>query len=201
MSQDTINNITGLGNKTQKTLNLHKIITVGDLAQIRPGQIPVSINNLGTLISRAKSYIELREKSIPSVPATFMNITPQGTEMTTNLQIESQKTQDFKALIDTHSWMEQLVVIPDPINPKNLQQAVVCELSIEPSDRISLLCEWCTDDGTDDLCTMTYTPQLLIHFNPTLPVLTVQINPEDWAKMTNGNVLQNVVWETNAMKR
>jgi len=203
MSQDPINKITGLGRKTQETLNLHKIMTIGELAQLRPGQIPVSINNLGTLISRAKNYIKLREESLP--PPTFMTITSQGAHVVNDSKLTDNELKKpetlLKALIETHSWMEQLVVIPDPVDPKILRKGVVYELSVEPSNRVALLCEWCTEDGTDDLCSMTYSPLLLIHFNPILPILTVQIDPEDWSKMSNGNVLQNVVWETNAMKR
>jgi hypothetical protein len=197
MSSDPLNKINGLGTKTQQVLNLHNIMTVSQLAQLTPGQLPVSINNLGTLISRAKSYLTLRKE--PIVSTNMLTITSQGakTELT---QTTKPEETHFRALMDSHSWWEQRVVILDPVEPKTLRNAVIYELTIEPGDRIAFICEWCTEDGSNDICNMTYSPQLILHLNPNLPELTCKINPNDWANMTNANVLQNVLWETNTMR-
>ncbi len=200
MSNDPLNKINGLGTKTQQVLNLHNIMTVGQLSTLTPGQLPVSINNLGTLISRAKSYVKLRNE--PILPTSVVTITSKGAEThhPETTHTKAQETQ-FRALIESHSWLEQLVVIPDPLEPKTLRKAVVYELTIEPGDRIAFICEWCTEDGSNDICNMTYSPQLILHLNPSLPELNCNIDPNDWSKMSNANVLQNVIWETNTMRR
>ena len=198
MSDDPLNKINGLGAKTKEVLNSHNIHTISQLAQLTPGQLPVSINNLGTLISRAKAYIKLRNEYI--LPTSVLTITSQGAQ-TQPLEITKPQEPQFRALIEAHSWLEKLVLIPDPIEPKKLRKAIIYELTIEPGDRIAFICEWCTEDGSNDVCNMTYSPQLILHLNPSLPELMCKINPDDWNNMSNSNVLQNVLWETNTMRR
>jgi hypothetical protein len=194
--QDPVNNIVGVGPKAQKALQDLGITTVEQLANLRPGQ--VDYPNLGAMISRAKSYIKLR--AAPTEPSSVVKVSGTGVQVQT-LKPELATpvvTQETKFLIDTHSWADELVNVPDPVVPHKLLKAVVYELCVEPGDRVVFLCEWFSED--DSQCIMSYSPQLIFYLNPHLPELTCEVDPDDWSKMPKTHILQNVLWETNSMR-
>jgi hypothetical protein len=73
-------------------------------------------------------------------------------------------------------------------------------MTLEPENRISFMCSWVKKVGDKEkLCNMTYSPQLLYHFNLDLPLLELRIREEDYDSLPNKDVLNNVLWETNMM--
>ena len=122
-------------------------------------------------------------------------------------------------LISDHTWYETRVVIP---REEALAEAIIYELCIEPNERIAFVCTWVTSDSiastssfatavdsddktekrpADKLHTMTYSPQLLLHFNLDLPPLKVSIREEDFQVLPNQFTLVNVLWEVDMMQR
>ena len=120
---------------------------------------------------------------------------------------EEHKSEKF--LISDHTWYETRVVVP---RDDSLCEAIVYEISVEPHDRVAFVCTWVTPpdpeedekairEGKERLHTMTYSPQLLLHFNIDLPPLNVSIRDEDFQTMPNRHALLNALWEVGMMQK
>jgi hypothetical protein len=81
-----------------------------------------------------------------------------------------------------------------------MRDAIVYELVLDPCERVAFLCSWLSPTDRETLCSDTYTPMLIHHFNPgRLPLLYVQVRPADWGSIAQKQTLHNVLWETNVM--
>ncbi len=195
---DPIRNLEGIGPIKEKTFHACKIVTVGDLAKIVPGHSPVIVDNLGVLISRAKNYLKMKTEE--TAPTTVMRVTGQGAELQSLIAVKPETKKGSRVLIEQHSWMDKRVVVPDQNSANIMRQAVVYEICLDSDDRVSMLCEWIGEDDDSEIV-MTYSPQLIFHFNPQLAALVCEIDPSDWESMAKKHILKNVIWETNAMRR
>jgi hypothetical protein len=222
MADDALRgNISGVGVKTEQVLLQHGIKTVGDLASLKSGSVPVS--NLMTLIERAKQYLAAKHVVLEGVNTDLkpkVTVGIPNTDTPHQVPQECEPKVEDKYLLEDHSWWEMRVVIPCSSDSKGtnylLQEAIVYELSVESSQRVSFVCSWITTrsetaiqsgqlvDGsaqTDEcVCQMTYSPQLLYHFNPTLPALQVTLRQEDWEVLPHQACLNNVLEEINSMR-
>jgi len=119
-------------------------------------------------------------------------------------------------LIEDHSWFEQQVMVPlhdqGPVGAACvvLQPAVVYELNIDPTNRVSMLCQVVVpgasepndqDDGGDKVVSHSFSPQFIYHFNTTLPDLQVNISKADFDAIPNRFVVTNMVEEVNVMRQ
>jgi hypothetical protein len=223
MSTHPVSKIMGIGSVTSDALNSAGIKNVGDLSRAHPGQC--SVNNLSTFINRAKLYISERENvvspektsvssGIPTVVKTVTSPKPEDTLQTeTKNEDDSESNLNEKILIEDHTWWETKILIPNyDDDSRDLKEAIIYELSLEPFNRVSFICSWLHDtetDGEDDkgekpgetLCTMTYSPQMILHFNMDLPILKITVDTTDWESMENRFTIENVVWETNTMSK
>jgi len=129
---------------------------------------------------------------------------------------EPKEEEESKYLITDHSWWEMKVLIPRSLGLETadqsevdygLREAIIYEMSIEPHDRIAFMCSWIvsqdekSDKKKEQLCSMTYSPQLLLYFNLDLPPLDISIRPEDYEKLPNKHTLTNVLWEMTLMHK
>ena len=195
MSSHCVTKISGIGPGIASTLKLYKITTVGELANVVPGSF--KIPNLGTFISRAKLYISEREPQFEKSKDTLV-VDGQykvNEQVVPQCNAKNDEEVESKMLITNHSWFEKEVIIPDDNQMKN---AIVFELSIDPNNRVSLICANVEDE---QLCKMTYSPQLLMTLNAqTLPEFTVSIDPADWKTLKNKHTIVNTLFETNVIK-
>lgn len=221
---DPVNVLAGIGKVTAGALNKHGIHTVGELAKVLPGAF--DIPKLKTHIQRAKDYIaqiKPEKKSSPNSPnspritvggdtetqeqqGTKESKTLETLETSEKLDQEVEKKQDQEKqelesyLISDHTWFEIEVVVPIH---KELKRCIVFELSIEPHERITFLCTWVDldQDNNEVMTTMSYSPQLILHFNLFLPPLRVSIRPTDFDQLPNKHSFINMLWEVNTMQR
>jgi len=229
MADHSTTKILGVGKKTSEALAEHNILTVGQLADLESGQLP--IHNLSSLISRAKTYIQNVESTTldsQEPKSGIVNITPPlfFSSFTTKLATPNQpvasllkapnvKEEDAgtelayaeeKYMVTDHSWWEMKILLPraDKSNTDRpaMQEAIIYELSIEPHNRISFVCSWVItveSEHREKLCSMTYSPSFIFFFNLSLPPLEVSMRQEDLDKLDNKHVLTNVLTETNTM--
>lgn len=211
MASDPVSVLPGIGPKTKEKLNKHNIITVKQLAEADPSQI--SVNAIRTHIKNAKLHMGGGSEEVQSAPKIVLGgggVENQIEDKKNDERKDETKTEttneridDTQYLISDHTWFECKVVVPDQ---DSLNEVIVYELSIEPGDRISFVCEWVDQEEleTDEpkqVCTMSYSPQLLLHFNPELPPLRVSMLPEDLKALPNKHVFENVLWEISMMQR
>jgi hypothetical protein len=194
--QDPVKTITGIGEKTAQLLQSANVHTVGELAKVQPFGLGITIPNLGALISRAKIHIAKQTE-----PKNLVVVTNNGIRIEEIKETKETTLKQERTLISNHPWFEKLVIIPSFECSEKMIEVVIYELCLDPYERVSMLCGWNSDPESDDLCTMTYSPQFIFHYNSHLPRLTCSIDPDDWGSMNNKHVLQNVLWETNAMRR
>lgn len=116
---------------------------------------------------------------------------------------DEQMTPLEKVMIQDHSWWELKVLIPTESG--ELENAVIYEMSIDPTNRISFVCVWNINDDKHDeaekVAEMTYSPQIIYHYNiSSLPKLTVAICENEFNNLNNKWALKNALWETNMMR-
>jgi hypothetical protein len=198
MSDHSVSKITGIGPVNQKILENQNIATIGQLASLRPDQC--AINNVATFIKRAEQYIQEREPE-RKVPVESTQEAGYGED-------EYEHDEDSRTLIEDHTWWENKVQIPctnfSDRSGYDMKEAIIYELSLEPCNRVAFICSWVVSKDTEDkekLCTMTYSPQLILHFNQNqkLPELHISMSETSWNKLENKHTLENVLWETNLM--
>ncbi len=216
MGDSSVNVLRGIGPKTSALLNAAGILTISQLADATPSDIP-NITRAQHFIDLAKRYladakigtltarvVKSTFKQLPSTTTVKDVETPksivakdQSVLVEASTQPQQQDIVEFKYLITDHSWFEHTVMIP---TEKNLRKAAVYELSIEPNERIALICMSVEDDD-DTVTTHVVSPQLVYHFNLDLPPLKVYVQPEDFAKLKNKETLEQVLKEVNLMRR
>lgn len=113
-------------------------------------------------------------------------------------------TQLERVMVQDHSWWELKVLIPTESG--ELENAVIYEMSIDPTSRISFVCVWNINDGKSDeaekVAEMTYSPQMIYHYNiSSLPKLTVAICENEFNNLNNKWALKNTLWEANMMRK
>lgn len=133
---------------------------------------------------------------------------------------EASATEEASAvdrfLVSDHTWWEARVTIPrlfhaDGTTQHRLCEAIVYELVIDPTERVAFMCSWVESDRgaaptpnssstREKLLTMTYSPQILLHFNVDLPPLSVSITREDFDALPNQHTIRNVFWEVEVMQ-
>ena len=175
MADDVVSSLQGIGPVTSQTLKAAGIGTVNDLIQLqeRVSDIP----NITTLVERAKKHIQ--------------------THTVVEDESDCQTDAALRLMIEDHTWWEQPVFIP--VTPVQTKKAIVYEMVLDPNERIALLCSWVSDAG-EELCSSTYSPMMLKHFNQgTLPILRITVRPTDWNTIINRDTVANVLWETNMM--
>lgn len=233
MANHNVTSIDGVGKKKAQALAQEGVHTVGQLADLEPGECNVS--NLSNLIDRARKYLkaaDANESDIDKPVDIGLDDTPQlivgglsNTAFRTKLKrsatpphVESEAkietkvtaTADSKMktplqyLISSHTWFASPILIPrlkeGSLNEQQLKTGVIWEMSIEPENRISFVCTWTKKTGDKEkVCNMSYSPQMLYHFNLDLPALEINIREEDYDALPNKEVLNNVLWETNMM--
>jgi hypothetical protein len=195
MSTDPVTKILGIGKVISETLRSQGITTIGQLALLEADT--VSIPNIETLIRRARDYVGMTKTKEETRTLTKdikeIQDIEDGKENTTNSE------QREKFLIADHSWYECKVVIP---SGESLREAIVYELCVEPHDRIVCVCSWITSESSEEhMHTMTFSPQLLVHFNLLeLPPLRVSIREEDFQALPNRHVLSNILSEVEIIQ-
>jgi len=215
-ASDPVTKLIGIGPVTARFLETKKVMTVGDLSKVTPGQF--SLNNLSIFIKRAKEYLEDKspiDLSSPSVidSKLFLVIGGDGIEDKKNplpplpapsfsvptVSTAAHEEIETKILIENHTWFEHKIRIPCKNElDVDLKEAIIYELSIEAYNRVSLVCAWIKDDGVSEkLCSMTFSPQFILFFNPSLPVLELSITSDDWKCIENQHTIENVLYETN----
>lgn len=229
MSSHNVTKILGVGAKTAAVLAEHGVNTVGQLADLDAGQVPV--NGLSTLIGRAKIYLQNMVETGDTTNVVLGDPPPMfPTSMTTKLtkkspnnskdvaiepelksndNIPKTEEEELKYLITDHSWWEMKVLIPRMLAGEHefqseMKEAIIYELSIDPDNRIAFVCSWIVDveqEKREKLCSMTYSPSFIYYFNLDLPPLAISLRQADLDKLQNKNVLQNVLLETNFMIR
>lgn len=205
MATNPVSVLSGIGPKTAEALQRYNITTVKQLSEANPDT--VKIKQIRQFIQRAKDHLNMKPiEVIDSLPKLVLgNIEksegkPEGKPDKKEEPDQQGKQEDEtilkeQYLISDHSWFECKVVAPDN---DTLREAIVYELCIDPSERISFVCEWVQDDTRVN--TMSYSPQLLLHFNLELPPLTVSMRPEDFESLPNKVTLENVLWEISRMQ-
>lgn len=205
--------IMGIGNVTKNAYHNQGITTVEQLAEKEPGEIigiPGAAKHIGQakikMIAAGKPIATLDKITLGSLTGSLTVTAPvRAPESKTNPVVkevdhETLPDQDHRHLIQDHSWWEMRVMIPRTLADDELREAVVYEMCIDPFSRVSMLCSWITsNDKTERMCSMTYSPQFLYYFNCDLPPLTVSMLETDLNKLPNQQVVKNVLWEVNTM--
>lgn len=181
MSTQELKQITGIGENTALALINADINSIAALATADPTK--VSVPNIVKLIQRANEYIS-------------KNTTPNENNVQ---ELKNTIEPNVTHMIQEHTWFELKVLIPSTPGGE-LKTAVVYELSVDTTNRVSLLCSWVeTEDNKEYICDMTYSPQFLFHFNLRLPRLDITLRKEDFEKLPNQDVLTNVLLEVRIM--
>lgn len=136
---------------------------------------------------------------LPVVATAAAAVTPHPNQPAA-LAVADKSAEDKELyMIADHTWFETRVVVP---SEDALREAIVYELGVEPNDRVAFVCTWVTTEpGQEKLHTMTYSPQLLLHFNLELPPLRVSVREEDFQTLPNRHTLTNALWEVEMMQR
>jgi hypothetical protein len=209
MSDHPVNKIEGIGSVTAGNLASYKVFNVMELSKCDPAVI--TVNNIHTLVKRAKTYLTSWETNLNENPVVNLSCTTTP-RTTTPQEIDTPNTtntDDFVFLIEDHAWFEQQILIPDADTHSphelKLKSAIIYDLSIEPSNRISFICCWVITEPERDfdgeiLCSMSFSAQLLSFFNPDLPELKLSVKQKDWKTFPHKQSLENTLTEINIMK-
>jgi hypothetical protein len=228
MSGHSVSKINGIGPVTQRLLESNGVHTVKDLSVIKEIEYePFRIKNIKTFITRALKYIKDRECVEPELPPpkkVVVSITGQKTQVQHVIEeviekSESEGTHDdsdkedqillkdaTRTLLQEHSWWEKKILIPcdGKDGDYTLREAIVYELTIEAFNRVSFICSWVIEeykhDRTEKICTMTFSPTLILYFNrQRLPELVISIDENQWSKLKNKHTIENVLWEAKVL--
>jgi len=203
--EHTVEQVSGVGPITAKKLKGIGIQTVKQLAEASAGTL--GMNNAQKLIDRAKLFLKCLEAEKEQ---SKICVTGSGIRLNSEKELvckDSDKEEAFRYLIVDHSWYEMKVLVPQSTRNNDvyeLHPAIIYELSIDPCERISLVCDWLIDDvqkHKEKSLTMTFSPQLLLFFNCDLPPLEVTITPSDFETLPSKHTLSNVLWEVNVIKQ
>jgi hypothetical protein len=115
--------------------------------------------------------------------------------------IEEEDLVD-KYIIDTHSWKDQEVCLPDTEQNNKLCRAKIFEMSVEPNKRVSLLCGFIVFDEYEEkkYQFVGFSPHFILTFNPSLPILDITVPEKAWTQFKHQDTVQKVLWEVRTMK-
>lgn len=184
---ESVSVLDGVGSVSTQKLAKAGIHTVQQLSEAKATDL-VGIRNASTFVSRAKDYL--------------LTHGDQEEDKKQDDIVDKEKEDDISLeyLLEDHSWFgKDIVVALEAGEHVFLKPAKVYELCVEPGHRVSFLCEWVLDDSKD-LCEMTFTPQVICHWNVDLPPLTVDIRKEDWDVLSQKHVLENSLKEVKLMQ-
>lgn len=211
-----LSQITGIGPATKTALVNVGIHDIKQLSEAHAEEISIVPKAL-TLISRAKAHMNtyVARETKPMVTMESKSVIENQKPVEKPEISVSEEENEFVYLIENHTWWELQINLPRSCRAKDLDDdemrqdyflrpAIIYDLSVDPNNRISFVCCWIVEDNlkkTESLCTMTYSPQLLLHFNLDLPDLKISLRPEDLKNLPSQNALSNTLWEINLMKR
>lgn len=185
---DPVSVLDGVGAVTTQKLAQLNILTVEQLSQAKSSDLS-TLRNGSKHISTAKKYLEDRTTTIP-----------QNEVKTPSKPEEDNDKLELEYLIEDHSWYEKKVVVALQSGDQvYLKEAKVFELCVEPGHRVSFICEWMIQESKD-ICEMTFTPQVICHWNVDLPPLTVDMKKEDIEALSHRHVLENTLEEVKLMQ-
>lgn len=168
-----ISRLPGIGPVKKQQFNDLGIVTIEDLARCKDESVK-HIKQYAMLKLRAEEIVQ------ESKPASEVVCT--------------------RHCIQSHNWWEQQIILPNESDHKEFRFAVIYELSLETFNRVSFICAWVTEDSNEtSLCTMSFSPQYIFYYNPTLPLLEVQMTQENLDRLPNKFVLLNTLSELQAM--
>lgn len=179
-----LHNIHGIGPKTEEKLKKLGMVDVETLAATKLDQFS-HVPNLKTWVQRAQKYLSMTQTSLP---------------LTVN--IPTDLSTAYQTLIETHSWWELEVNVPCEYNGELIMQRVILyELSINSDHRVSIVCSYISPKDNTSLCTISYSPQLIFFFNPTVsfPTLTISLPKPIWTRLSNKRAIASVLWEMNIL--
>lgn len=101
-------------------------------------------------------------------------------------------------VMQDHSWFEKKIIIPT--EQGQMDPAVIYDMTIDPNNRVAFICSWISTGDTEEVADMTYSPQILYHYNLDLPELKIGMSKQDYDSLPNKWTIQNVMWETNTMR-
>lgn len=231
MGDHSVDKIMGIGKITTIALKNYGITTVKQLAECEPETVKITNINILVHRARDYIQLAEKNKPPEPEPFKFklngvsnaVATEPVKLEKEISKEVvktprkkEPEEEEESKYLITDHSWWEMKVLIPRSLGLENedksdvdyaLREAIIYEMSIEPHDRIAFMCSWIvaqdekSEKKREQLCSMTYSPQLLLYFNLDLPPLDVSIRPEDYEKLPNKHTLANVLWEMTLLHK
>lgn len=201
--------------------NLSKIIyNAEEYIRAKGGVTPAVTDASSSVSIGSGAKKKLHPAKISTLPAQFSTKldVPKTTLVpppeTASASEEASAVDRF--LVSDHTWWEARVTIPrlfqaDGTTQHRLCEAIVYELVIDPAERVAFMCSWVesapgsaaptpTSSTREKLLTMTYSPQILLHFNSDLPPLSVSITREDFDALPNQHTIRNVFWEVEVMQ-
>lgn len=186
---ESVSVLDGIGKITTQTLATKNIHTVQQLADARATDL-VGVRNASNLVIRAKDYMVRHGDNCKTEEEDTKKIETK----------EEEAVVPLEYLLEDHTWYEQKVVVAlEAGDHVFLKTARVYELCVEPGHRVSFLCEW-EMENSKELCEMTFTPQVLYHWNVDLPPLIVDIRKEDLEALSHKHVLENTLKEVKLMQ-
>jgi hypothetical protein len=212
---DSVTVLPGITKNILKALEKLRITTVGQLAS--ESEFTKNIPCSYKIVSAAKKYLKTNTTTEIEVKDDEETLCEQNSDtinfdnllnsivndsVANPIEIKSETStphvEETVALIQDHSWFERKIIIPT--EQGTMDPAVIYDLSIDPNNRVAFICSWITNDGNEQVADMTYSPQLIYHYNLDLPTLTIGMSKTDFNSLTNKWTLENIMWETNTMR-
>ncbi len=169
--------LAGVGDKTKAHLVAANIHTIEDLAKADVTKLQ-HVKNIGLHISHAQAYLRPKETKDNDSRAT-----PNDAEAKT-----------FKWLLVDHSWYEKRV---DVIYEGRRREAIVYDLSVEPCERVAVVCSWVLENG--EVCTSSFSLPFVAALNGHLPLFKLKVHPHDAKEWKNYHTLENSIEEANTL--
>ena len=198
---DPVTSLDGIAKGRATSLATFGIQTVGQLSKADANQIKMP--GIANYIYLAKKYIESIKEPVKKM-INLGGLSPQDSEDEDD-QEEKEECDEAVIFIENHSWFESKCKVFEMDEDKHVivRDIIVYELTLEHNNRVSFLCSWAVEDenGIQKMCEKTYSPQALFFYNTDiLPELILTISEDDCARISNMNVLLNVLTETNTMR-
>ena len=190
-------------NTARKYLETHQAANKDSAITI---SVPVTSPNDNT----KKEENEVPEPTTKSTTTTTPVISEGNTTKPAQVATPPKQLAEVTLLSDTHSWFEHKILLPRVDKKSSTVQlvpAIIYELSLDPRQRISVICSWVvtapneSDGETEVSCRRTYSPQLLIQYNAkVLPELEVAMQPEEWERLPQQHALADTLYEVNLLR-
>ncbi len=208
MADEPVSTLDDVGPKRAAFLRSLGFETVGQLAKLKFAEA-AKLKIRPAWITQAKLKVKLsgEEPEEPAPKATMALAVPslEQKEPVTGDQADGPAIADERHLISNHPWQYMRVLVPvaDSRGKVEQREVIIGELSVEPFNRVSFICEWNdVRHGADQLCEMTFTPQFIFFFNRHLPIFgsTIEMSQEDLDAMPNKEAIFNQFNELGLMQ-